>query len=206
MVDSRPSMDPQIELAPDFFEEHKSKFIFGLIAVILLFAIGSVIFFTRAARLNSEQEAFAAATTSEQLVAFIDSNPSDRLEGNARLLLAEKQLLAGDLHAVEETLIRFTAKHPTHPLLPAALLGLAKTQLQLDKPAEAEKNLQELNSKHAQSFAAPFGAISEAQLLAKKGEIAPARSILQEVITNNPQSPAAFLAENALRFIPAQKD
>ena len=123
----------------------KSVLALVVLAVIAILAKGAWDY--RAAQKEGElQQAYAAATTPEQLKAFANAHPGHVLAGVARLRLADDDYAAGKsseaIYGYEDVIPTL----PAGPLASRAKLGLAMAKLQGGKAAEGEAALKQLAS------------------------------------------------------------
>lgn len=138
-------------LAPSFedrlqiFWEKNSRTIVALIVIVVLALLARWGFELFAERREQAIRAdYAAATTSEQLKAFIAANSAAPLSGVAGLRLADEAYVAGNYAAAREAYAAAVPLLGTDPLAARARLGAAISPLQAGDVAVARPALEAL--------------------------------------------------------------
>lgn len=132
-------------------------------------------------------EAFAAATTQEQLASFISSHKGLPLAGNAALLLSEK-LRAEKKYAESSAALAELARDLKHPLCAAAHLGIASNLEQQGKLDEALATYRSLVSTDMRGFASPVAWLRIARILKLQGKNEEAKSAYESLQSQFPRS------------------
>ena len=136
-----PSFEDRLQI---FWEKH-SRTVVALVVLVVLALLGRWSFELFAARREQAIRAdYAAAATSEQLKAFIASNPKAPLAGVAGLRLADEAYAAGNYAAAREAYAAAAPLLGSDPLAARARLGAAISPLQAGDVAAARTALEAL--------------------------------------------------------------
>jgi hypothetical protein len=135
-------------LAPTFedrlqiFWEKNARTVTAVIVIIALALIGRWLFGVFAAqRERAVQTAYAAATNTEQLKAFIAENPRASLSGVASLRIADEAYAAGNFTAARDAYLAAAPLLVGNPLASRARLGAAVSPLLAGDAAAAKTAL-----------------------------------------------------------------
>jgi tetratricopeptide (TPR) repeat protein len=203
LAPSTPAFDePVLDLGPSefelFWDQHKSKVLIGigavLVAVIGFFAAMAI---THANRVAAT-EAFAAAKTPEALREVIAKHPSSPEAGNASLLLAAALRDEKKPDEARTVLDAFLKSQPKHPLAPLALISLANIATEAGDVKQAIADYQSVASQYPESFAVPFAQLSEAQLALANGDRKAALAGFQSLSRQHPASISAGAGKSTL--------
>lgn len=183
----------------NFLDLHARKVVIGLGIFLAIVAVASTLHLKKR---NFEKEAGAALVAATDLDALkkvigeFDGTPAAR---TAKLLLADRQLDAGDAQAAAETLRAFIAADADHPLVSQARLALANALLRQSKPEEANAELAAFLAAAPTSPLAPFALIQQAELAEQKGDLEGAKKLYEQVTSGFPDSQFARMASNQRR-------
>lgn len=202
----KPAIDPLLEMSDTdaFWQEHWKKFVWGLVAVVLLIlAAGAWMF--RASHVRSAAEALYSEASGVQgwqnvIVQFPGSLPA----ANARLRIASSLRAEGKLDEAVAELEKLVADHPDYPLIGAAWLTLGEVRQSQGKNESALEAYRAASSGRAASYAAPLALLAEAGLLASEGKDGQAKAVLESIGTLYPDTPAAMVAAGELARFPGQ--
>jgi TolA-binding protein len=188
-----------------FWQEHWQKFVWGLVAlVVLILAVGAWMLY--AAHVRSSAEAlYSTADSPEAWREVMRQYPGSEPAGNAQIRLAASLRAAGDIDGAAAELESFVENHPQHPLAGAAWLTLGEIRQTQDRAESALQAYRMSSSKYQESYTAPIAMIAEAKLLADLGQAGEARAVLESINSLYPQTPAAMVATGELSRLPAQQ-
>ncbi|MBV9490919.1 MAG: tetratricopeptide repeat protein [Verrucomicrobia bacterium] len=191
---------PAIEPAPSSFDPvvfwsvHRTKIIYGLVAMALVLVVLGILTGYRALQAQQAEAAFAAAETTGDWQSVISRYPGSIAAGNAYLRLAAKLAEEGKYAESDNAYQAFLRDDRKHPLLVNAYMGLAQN-------SENEKTLDRALEGYAQvvkqfgtSYLAPLALFNQARLTREKGQLKEARELFEKVVQNYPGSFAASLA------------
>jgi TolA-binding protein len=202
-----PSPDPQIidpnnDLAVDFFfEENKGQII--VLIVVALLGLGGWIFYhySQGQKLTAESSAFYAAKSPEDWQKIIAQYPGSIVAGNAQLLLADKLRDEQKIDQALTILSDFT-KNTDHPLIAQGWLSYGAT---LEQKGDTEKALQAYTTvatQYGTSEAAPAALNAQARLAKKTGDTKKVREIYENIVQRFPASLWSQEAQQELGKLP----
>lgn len=177
----------------NFLDLHARKVVIGLGVLLGIVAVATTIHLKKR---NFEKEAGAALVAAadmdalKKVVGDYEGTPAAR---TAKLLLADRQLDAGDAQAAAETLRAFIASDADHPLVSQARLALANALLRQGKPDEANAELATFLTASPTSPLAPLALMQQAELAEQKGDLEGARKLYEQVTAGFPESQFARL-------------
>lgn len=181
-----------------FWEKNKSAII-GAVALLVLAAIGSAVWFVYSStRSAAAQKLLADAKDIAGFEAVVNQYPGSMPAADALLRLATAQREAGDLEKSSAAFQNFLEKFPDHQLAGGALLGVGQNQDAAGKADAAISTYQQVVTRYPKSYAAPFAAYSEGEILLRRFQRDDALRSFNMVLTQFPQSPAARMASNQI--------
>lgn len=194
--------EPIFDIGPSplevVWEKHRMSIIVGtgaiVVAIVGFFGAMTVSHSNRIAAMD----AFSAASTADELQAFIAKFPGSVEAGNASLLLSASLREEKKPDVARGVLEEFLKSQPKHPLAPLALVGLSGLSAQSDDVAAAKADLQRILSEFPTSFAVPFAMLSEAEILLASGDRQGALAAFQALSRQHPSSVAGSAAQNTL--------
>lgn len=187
-----------------FWQEHWQKFVWGLVAiVVLILAVG--VWTLYASHVRSSAEAlYSMANSPDSWREVMRQYPGSEPAGNAQIRLAASLRESGDFEGATAELESFTENYPEHPLAGAAWLTLGEIRQAQDRTESALQAYRMSSSKYQDSYTAPIAMVAEAKLLADQGQAGEARAVLESINSLYPQTPAAMVAAGELSRLPAQ--
>ncbi len=196
----KPAIDPALELSDSdlFWQEHWKKFVWGLVAVVLLILAVGVWKLWTATTLSSAEALYSTSDTAEAWREVVQKYPGTVPAGNAQVRLAESLRSAGDFPGAEAELEKFVSSQPEHPLAGAAWLTLGELRQLQGNTDGALEAYRTASSRYKTSFTAPLALVAEANLLKAQGSAGEARAVLESVGSLHPGTPAAMLAAGEL--------
>jgi hypothetical protein len=182
----------------NLFWKKNRNVVLGLCAAVLLAIIGKGIWDRVAHQKEVEiEQAYAVATTPDQLRGFIAAHPDHSLAGVAQLRLADEAYLAGKSADALAGYDKAVALIKTGPLEARAQLGRALAKLQAGKTAEGTADLKQLaaDTNQFKAIRAQAG-YQLASLAADRGDAAEVQKYSDQVmqIDPDPSSPWARMA------------
>ena len=179
----------------NFLDLHARKVVIGL-GVLLVIVAGFV--GLQLKKKNFEKEAGSALVVAKDLDALkkvtvdFDGTPAAQ---TAQLLMADRQLEAGDAQGAAGTLRTFITAHADHPLVSQARLALAAALIRQGKPEEANSELASFLTSSPTSPLAPLALIQQAELAEQKGDLEGARKLYEQVTAGFPDSQFAQMVQ-----------
>jgi len=196
-----PTLEDRLQI---FWSKHSGK-VWALTGIVSAVLVGRYAFESYAAYREREVQAdYAAAATTAQLQAFVQSHPSAILAGVAQLRLADEAYAAGNYFAAREA---YTAAAPLladNALAARARLGAAFAPLQTGDTAAAKPALEALanDTTLARAYRAE-AAYHLAVVAHEAGQNADATRWIELVTTVEPQGAWANRANQLRESIPA---
>lgn len=194
----QPAVEPVVEVAPSFFEEHKNQILTGgvLLAVLLVgYAIWQInTYNTQEAAVT----AFARAQTADEFEQVASKFRSQPVAVNALIQLSALLREEGKLEESDAKLNLVLNNYPNHPLVGIAMMGLAANREVAGDLDAAIDLYRQIPAKYSGSFAAPLARLSEARLLALRNDAEAAKIVYEDVATSFPNTPAAMVARSEL--------
>jgi predicted negative regulator of RcsB-dependent stress response len=172
----------------NFLDLHARKLVIGLAIALAIVAVGVTIHLRQK---KFEREAGAALVAAADLDALkkvtqdFGGTPAAK---TALLLLADRQLEAGDAQGAGETLRAFIGGNADHPLISQARLALATALVRQGKPDEANAELEAFLTASPTSPLAPLALIQQAELAEQKGDLEGVRKLYEQVTAGFPDS------------------
>ena len=172
----------------NFLDLHARKVVIGLAILLAIVAVGVTLHLRKK---KFETKAGAALVAAKDLDALkkvtrdFEGTPAAK---TALLLMADRQLEAGDALGAGETLRAFIGANPEHPLLSQARLALATALVRQGKPDEANAELAAFLTASPTSPLAPLAMIQQAELAEQKGDLEGARKLYEQVTAGFPDS------------------
>ena len=177
-----------------FWEEHWKKFVWGLVAVVVLI-IGAGIWSWRQASVRySAESLYSTATTPEAWREVVAQYPGSVAAGNAQIQLAAALRQAGDLDGAVALLQEMTSSQPHHPLVGVAGLLLGEIRQLQGSNESALQTFRETAANRAAGFAGPLASLAEGRMLVAMDKPDDARAVFQSIAAMNPETPAAMVA------------
>ncbi len=194
--------EPLFDLGPSplevVWEKHRMAILVGTGAVVVaLVGFFGAMTISHSNRIAA-MEAFSAASTADELQAFIAKFPKSVEAGNASLLLSAAMRDEKKPDEASGVLEEFLKAQPNHPLAPLALVGLSGLAAQSDDVVTARADLQRVLSEYPTSFVVPFAMLSEAEILLASGDRQGALAAFQALSRQHPSSVAGSAAQNTL--------
>jgi hypothetical protein len=196
-----PTLEDRLQI---FWSRHSGK-VWALTGIVTVVLVGRYAFETYAAyRERQVQADYAAATTTAQLQAFVQTHSTAILAGVAQLRLADEAYAAGNYAAACEA---YTAAAPLladNPLAARARLGAAFAPLQAGNTATAKPALEALANDTALARAYRAEAAYHLAVVARDaGQAADATRWIELVTTVEPQGAWANRANQLRDSLPA---
>ena len=194
---------PAVEPAPSSFDPivfwslHRTKIIYGSVAVALLLVILGVIMGYRAVQTQKAAAAFAAAETNGDWQSVISQYPGSTAAGNAYLRLAAKLAAEGKYSESDNAYQSFLSHNHDHPLLVNAYVGLAQNAENEKNPDRALQGYAQVVRQFGTSYLGPLALFHQARLTRDKGQLKEARELFEKVVQNYPGSFVTSLASQA---------
>lgn len=187
-----------------FWQEHWRKFLWGLVAVVvLILAVGAWTLYASHVR-SSAEALYSAADSPEGWRKVMQQYPGSEPAGNAQIRLAADLRASGDIDGASAELENFTENYPEHPLAGVAWLTLGEIRQSQNRSESALQAYRVSSSKYQDCYASPIAMIAEAKLLAEQGQTGEARAVLESIGSLYPQTPAAMVAAGELARLPSQ--
>ena len=185
-----PSMALSFEDRVQFFWEKKRKAIFAVCALILLGILAKGGWDYLARQKQTEiGNAYAAATSNDQLKSFSAAHPDHPLGGIAQLRLADEAYAAGKSADAFAAYDRAISILKTGPLAARAQLGLALAKIQSGKTSEGANELKQMAGDAKQLKAIRSEASYHLTSLAvEAGNAADAQKFADELMKLDPMS------------------
>ena len=187
------------------FWEKNGKVVIGVCVLVLLVIVGKGVWehFAKKKELEIEQ-AYAAATTSEQLKSFAAAHPDHTLAGISHLRLADEAYAADKSADAQAAYEKAIAVLKEGPLVARAKLGLALTKVQAGKAAEGAADLKQLANDATQLKAVRAEAMYHlASLSAQAGNATEVQTFSDQLMQLDPSSPWAQRAMALRASLPA---
>jgi tetratricopeptide (TPR) repeat protein len=194
---------PVVEPAPSSFDPivfwslHRTKIIYGSVAVVLLLVIFGIVIGYRAVQAQKAGAAFAAAETSGDWQSVISDYPGSTAAGNAYLRLAAKLAADGKYSESDSAYQSFLRDNHDHPLLVNGYMGLAQNAENEKNPDRALQGYAQVVKQFGTSYLAPLALFHQARLTRDKGQLKEARELFERVVQNYPGSFVTPLASQA---------
>jgi predicted negative regulator of RcsB-dependent stress response len=172
----------------NFLDLHARKVVVGLGLVLVIVAVGVTLHLRKK---NFETKAGAALVAAsdlddlKQVTRDYEGTPAAK---TALLLMADRQLDAGDAQGATETLRGFIGANADHALVSQARLALATALVRQGKPDEANTELVAFLTASPTSPLAPLALIQQAELAEQKGDLEGARKLYEQVTAGFPDS------------------
>ncbi len=192
----KPAVDPDLVMTDSdlFWQEHWKKFVWGLVAlVVLILGVGAWKFWS-AQTLGAAEALYSTASDAEAWREVARQYPGTVPAGNAQLRLADSLRASGDLAGSAAELEEFLRSQPQHPLAGAAWLSLGELRQAQSNNAGALEAYRTASGRYSTSYAAPLALLAEARLLQERGAQGEARAVLQSIGSLHPETPAAMVA------------
>lgn len=178
----------------NFLEHHSRKLVLGLAVALGLVALFTSLHLKRQKHEAKAGSALVAASDIEAVRKVIADFADTPAAVTAQLLLADKQLDAGDANGAVETLRAFLSRNPQHPLASQARLALATALNRLGKTDDAGAELAAFLKESPSSTLAPLAITMQAELAEQKGDLDGARNLYEQAKTSFPDSNFSKLA------------
>ena len=194
---------PAVEPAPSpfdpivFWSLHRTKIIYGCVAVALILVILGIVLGYQAGQVQKARAAFAAAETSGDWQSVINQYPGSTAAGNAYLRLAAKLATEGKYSESDNAYQSFLRQNHDHPLLVNAYMGLAQNAENEKNPDRALQGYAQVVRQFGTSYLAPLALFHQARLTRDKGQLKEARELFEKVVQNYPGSFVTPLASQA---------
>jgi TolA-binding protein len=194
---------PAVEPAPSpfdpivFWSLHRTKIIYGSIAVALILVILGIVLGYQAVQAQKARVAFAAAEANGDWQSVINQYPGSTAAGNAYLRLAAKLAAEGKYSESDNAYQSFLRQNHDHPLLVNAYLGLAQNAENEKNPDRALQGYAQVVRQFGTSYLAPLALFHQARLTRDKGQLKEARELFEKVVQNYPGSFVTPLASQA---------
>jgi TolA-binding protein len=194
---------PVVEPAPSpfdpivFWSLHRTKIIYGSVAVALLLVIAGIIIGYRAVQTQKAAAAFAGAEANGDWQSVISHYPGSIAAGNAYLRLAAKLAADGKYSESDHAYQSFLRDNHDHPLLVNGYMGLAQNAENEKSPDRALQGYGQVVTRFATSYLAPLALFHQARLTRAKGQLKEARELFEKVVQNYPGSFVTPLASQA---------
>lgn len=172
----------------NFLDLHARKVVVGLAIVVAIVAVGVTLHLRKKKFETKAGAALVAATDLDALKKVTQDFEGTPAAKTALLLMADRQLEAGDAQNAAETLRGFIAANADHPLVSQARLALATALIRQGKPDEANSELAGFLASAPTSPLAPLAMIQQAELAEQKGDLDGARKLYEQVTANFPDS------------------
>ncbi|MBV8899732.1 MAG: tetratricopeptide repeat protein [Verrucomicrobia bacterium] len=185
---------PVVEPAPSSFDPvvfwslHRTKIIYGSVAVALLLVIVGTVIGYRAVQTQKADAAFAAAESSGDWQSVISQYPGSTASGNAYLRLAAKLAADGKYSESDNAYQSFLRDNHDHPLLVNGYMGLAQNAENEKSPDRAFQGYAQVVRQFGTSYLAPLALFHQARLSRDKGQLKEARELYEKVVQNYPGS------------------
>ena len=192
----RPSIDPSLEITDSdlFWQEHWKKFVWGLVALVVLILAVGVWKFWSARALSSAEALYSTASNAAAWREVVQQYPGTVPAGNAQVRLAESLRAGGDLGGAAGELEGLLKNQPEHPLAGAVWLTLGELRQIQRNNAGALEAYRTASSRYSSSFAAPLALLAESKLLQEGGAQGEARAVLESAAALYPDTPAAMVS------------
>lgn len=196
-----PSFEDRLQI---FWSKHSGK-VWTLTGIVTAVLVGRYVFESYAAyRERQVQAEYAAATTTAQLQAFVQTHPSAVLAGVAQLRLADEAYVAGNFSAAREAYAAASPLLAGNPLSARARLGAAFAPLQAGDAAAAKPALESLANDTTLIDAFRAEAAYHLAVLAREaGQTADATRWIELVTSVQPQGAWANRANQIRESLPA---
>ena len=196
-----PTLEDRLQI---FWSKHSGK-VWALTGLVTAVLVGRYAFESYATyRERQVQADYAAATTTAQLQAFVQTHPSAILAGVAQLRLADEAYSAGNYVAAREAYSAAVPLLVDNPLAARARLGVAFTPLQTGDTAAAKTALEALANDTALARAYRAEAAYHLAIVARDaGQTADATRWIELVTTVEPQGAWANRANQLRESLPA---
>jgi TolA-binding protein len=194
---------PVVEPAPSSFDPivfwslHRTKIIYGSVAVALLLVIFGIVIGYQAVQTQKAAAAFAAAETSGDWQSVISHYPGSTAAGNAYLRLAAKLAADGKYSESDSAYQSFLRDNHDHPLLVNGYMGLAQNAENEKNPDRALQGYAQVVKQFGTSYLAPLALFHQARLTREKGQLREARELFEKVVQNYPGSFVTPMASQA---------
>lgn len=172
----------------NFLDLHARKVVIGLATVLAIVAVVVTIHLRKKKYETRAGAALVAATDLDALKKVTQDFEGTPAAKTALLLMADRQLEAGDAQGAGETLRAFIGANADHPLLSQARLALATALVRQGKPDEANAELSAFLTASPTSPLAPLALIQQAELAEQKGDLEGARKLYEQVTAGFPDS------------------
>ena len=172
----------------NFLDLHARKVVIGLAIVLAIVAVGVTMHLRKKKFETEAGAALVAATDLDALKKVTQDFEGTPAAKTALLLMADRQLEAGDAQGAGETLRVFIGANADHPLVSQARLALATSLVRQGKPEEANAELAAFLAASPTSPLAPLALIQQAELAEQKGDLEGARKLYEQVTAGFPDS------------------
>lgn len=188
-----------------FWQKNRGLILGACVAVVVaLLAKGAWDYFARQKELEV-RKAYAAATTSEQLKAFLAANPDHTLGAIAQLRLADEAYTAGKAAEAVAAYDNAVSRLEEGPLVARAKLGRAMAKVQAGQTAEATTELKALAEDANQLTPVRAEATYHlASLAAAAGQTDEVQKLSESLLQIDPSSPWSSRAMALRAAVPAK--
>lgn len=196
----KPAIDPMLEMSDTdiFWQEHWKKFVWGLVAVVVLILVAGGWMFLSSHKRSAAEALYSESSGVEGWRNVIAQFPGSLPAANARLRIASSLRAEGKLDEAVAELEKLVAGQPDYPLAGAAWLTLGEVRQLQGKNESALDAYRSASADRNGSYAAPLALLAEAGLLMSEGKDGQAKAILESIGTLYPETPAAMVAAGEL--------
>ncbi|HEX8373265.1 MAG TPA: tetratricopeptide repeat protein [Chthoniobacterales bacterium] len=196
-------IDPNNELAVDFFlEENKGKILAAVVIALVALAAWAFFQYQQVQTGKEQSAAFFAAKAPDDWKALIVKYPGSLVAGHSQLLLADKLRDQNKLDEALQVLGDFTKSGATHPLIAQGWLSYAATLELKGETAKAQQAYATIAAQYGTTDAAPAALSAQARLAKTAGDTKKARETYQDIVTRFPASMWAQEAQQQIGQLP----